>query len=177
VGFSYGGAVAQQFAHDHPDRIRRLVLAATTCGIGALPGKYDAMAVLASTLRFYSPSYFDRTAASLYGGVTGRDAATRRRNMATRHREPPSSYGYAMQLLGAAGWSSWPFLSRIRHETLVISGDDDPLIPIVNAQALAARIPRARLEVVEQGGHLFLWDDAESVSASIGGFLNSPRTH
>jgi pimeloyl-ACP methyl ester carboxylesterase len=97
--------------------------------------------------------------------------------MATRHREPPSSYGYAMQLLGAAGWSSWPFLSRIRHETLVISGDDDPLIPIVNAQALAARIPRARLEVVEQGGHLFLWDDAESVSASIGGFLNSPRTH
>ena len=38
VGFSYGGAVAQQAACDYPERIRRLVLAATTCGVGGVPG-------------------------------------------------------------------------------------------------------------------------------------------
>jgi hypothetical protein len=61
--------------------------------------------------------------------------------MAERHRHPPSAYGYSMQLLGTLGWSSLPFLSRIPHDTLVICGDDDPLIPVVNAETLARRIP------------------------------------
>src|SRR5262245_34140102 len=43
IGFSYGGAVAQQLAFDHPDRVRRLVLAATNCGIGAFPGWLPAV--------------------------------------------------------------------------------------------------------------------------------------
>src|SRR5688572_9078274 len=38
VGFSYGGAVAQQFAYNYPERVRRLVLASTFCGVGAVPG-------------------------------------------------------------------------------------------------------------------------------------------
>jgi pimeloyl-ACP methyl ester carboxylesterase len=38
LGFSHGGAVAQQLAFDAPERVGRLVLAATTCGIGATPG-------------------------------------------------------------------------------------------------------------------------------------------
>ncbi len=38
VGFSYGGAVAQQLASDRPATVRRLVLAATSCGVGATPG-------------------------------------------------------------------------------------------------------------------------------------------
>ena len=172
IGFSYGGAVAQQLAYDHPDRVRRLVLAATTCGVGAVPGSLQAMAVLASTLRFYSPTYFDRVAATLYGGVTGRDANVRANDMINRTTSPPSSYGYAMQLLGAAGWTSLPFLGRIRHETLVINGDDDPLVPVANAQLLAQRIPRATLEIVEQAGHLFLWDDAGNLAPRIGRFVD-----
>lgn len=38
LGFSHGGAVAQQLALDLPARVRRLVLAATSCGVGATPG-------------------------------------------------------------------------------------------------------------------------------------------
>jgi pimeloyl-ACP methyl ester carboxylesterase len=44
----------------------------------------------------------------------------------------------------------------------VICGDDDPLVPLANGRMLAERIPYARLEVVERGGHLLLWDDAEA---------------
>jgi poly(3-hydroxyalkanoate) depolymerase len=172
VGFSYGGAVAQQLAYDHPDRVRRLVLAATTCGLGSMPGSLQAMAVLANTLGFYSPLYFDRVAPKLYGGVTSRDPNARANDMIKRTASPPSSYGYAMQLLGAAGWTSLPFLERIRHETLVINGDDDPLVPVANAQLLAQRIPRATLEIVEQAGHLFLWDDAANLAPRIGRFVS-----
>ena len=38
IGYSYGGGVAQQLALDHPERIERLVLAATTCGVGMVLG-------------------------------------------------------------------------------------------------------------------------------------------
>jgi pimeloyl-ACP methyl ester carboxylesterase len=78
-----------------------------------------------------------------------------------------------MQLLGGMGWSSWHFLADIQHETLVISGDDDPLVPVENARMLASRIPRARLEIVERAGHLFVWDEAEQIGARIDRFLTS----
>ena len=32
IGFSYGGAISQQLAYDYPERVRKLVLAATNCG-------------------------------------------------------------------------------------------------------------------------------------------------
>jgi len=171
VGFSYGGAVAQQLAHDHPARVKRLVLAATNCGVGAIWGSLEAISVLATPLRFYSPVYFERTAAAVYGGATARDEALRVSNGTARHRLPPSAYGYAMQLLAGIGWSSWPFLTRIPHETLVICGDDDPLVPIANAKMLARRIPNARLEIVERAGHLLLFDDAENVAPRIRRFV------
>lgn len=176
VGFSYGGAVAQQLAYDHPERVRRLVLAATTCGVGAVWGSLEVMSALATPFRFYSRSLFERIAAGIYGG-RARDPATRLRNFDARNRLPPSAYGYAMQLLGGMTWSSWPFLQDIPHETLVLSGGDDPLVPVANAQMLAKRIPNARLEIVEGAGHLFLWDDAENAAQRIERFVAraSPR--
>ena len=178
IGFSYGGAVAQQFAFDHPARVRRLVLAATNCGIGAVPGWLPAVTGLATPLRYYSPSFFDRTAAATFGGVTARDESVRQRMINARRSHPPAADGYTLQLLGIFGWSSWHFLSCIPHETLVISGDDDPLVPVENARMLAARIPNATLEIVEGAGHLFLWDDAENLGRRIGRFLDGvqPRT-
>ena len=171
IGFSYGGAVAQQLAYDHPERVRRLVLASTTCGWGSYWGSPAALAIMATPLRFYSASYFDRIAGDMYGGVTRRDPVKRQSALHARRRLPPSSYGYAMQLLGGMPWSSWRFLPEIRHETLVVCGDDDPLVPVANAKMLAERIPHAKLEVVERAGHLLLWDEPERVAPQIGKFV------
>jgi poly(3-hydroxyalkanoate) depolymerase len=171
IGFSYGGAVAQQLAHNHPERVRRLVLAATNFGWGSVLGSPEVLAVLATPLRFYSASYFDRVAADVYGGVTGRDSAKRQGASGARRRLPPTQYGYAMQLLGALGWSSWSFLPDIPHETLVVCGDDDPLVPVANARMIAGRIPRAQLAVVERAGHLLLWDEPERIAPQIGQFV------
>jgi pimeloyl-ACP methyl ester carboxylesterase len=132
------------------------------------------MTALGTPLRFYSRAYFERVAAALYGGATGRDPNSRSELLRIRnHAPPPSSYGYAMQLLGANGWSSLPFLNAIPHETLVITGDDDPLVPVKNARILADRIPRARLEIVKRAGHLLLWDDTPNVAARIRSFINA----
>ena len=171
IGFSYGGAISQQLAYEYPERVCKLVLAATNCGVGSYWASPGAVAVMATPLRFYSTSFFERVAADVYGGVTGRDPARRLNASGARRRLPPSSYGYAMQLLGGCGWSSWSFLPEIQHETLVVCGDDDPLVPLVNARMLAARIPRATLEVVERAGHLLLWDEPERIAPQIGHFV------
>lgn len=171
LGYSYGGAIAQQLACDAPDRVRKLVLAATNCGVGAVPGSPAAMFVLATPFRYYSPTYFFRTAPALYGGRTARNHDIRHRMMVERSKFPPSSLGYALQILGGMSWSSHGFLHRIPHQTLVISGDDDPLIPVANARYLAWRIPNSTLDIVERAGHLFLCDDSEHLGERIRSFI------
>jgi pimeloyl-ACP methyl ester carboxylesterase len=43
LGYSHGGAVAQQMAFSHPERVDRLILVSTLCGIGAKPGHPRAL--------------------------------------------------------------------------------------------------------------------------------------
>jgi pimeloyl-ACP methyl ester carboxylesterase len=77
------------------------------------------------------------------------------------------------QLTAGAGWTSLPWLHRLRAPTLVLSGGADRIVPPVNARILAARIPGARLEVVPGAGHLLLMDHAEHCGQSIGEFLDA----
>ena len=53
-------------------------------------------------------------------------------------------------------------------------GDQDPLIPLLNARYLAHRIPHASLEVVRRAGHLMLYDEPERVAPPITAFLDTP---
>jgi len=175
LGYSYGGAIAQQLAFESPARVRRLVLAATNCGVGSILGSSQAMAVLSTPFRYYSPTYFHRTAAAAYGGRTGRNIKVRHRMMTARAKFPPTSLGYAFQVMGGVSWSSWHMLDTIEHETLVISGEDDPLIPVANPEYLARNIPNATLDIVERAGHLFLVDDAKHLGERIRSFIEPIR--
>ncbi len=47
LGFSHGGAIAQQLAVDAPERVCRLVLAATSCGVGSEAGRRASLRALA----------------------------------------------------------------------------------------------------------------------------------
>jgi pimeloyl-ACP methyl ester carboxylesterase len=58
----------------------------------------------------------------------------------------------------------------IRQPTLVLSGDDDPLIPPFNARILARGIPHARMHVY-RGGHLALVTEAAELAPVIDRFL------
>ena len=69
------------------------------------------------------------------------------------------------------GWTSIPWLPRLSVPTLVMTGDDDPIIPTVNGRILASLIPGARLHVVRGGGHLFLLEEAAASAAVIDEFL------
>jgi poly(3-hydroxyalkanoate) depolymerase len=171
LGVSFGGAVAQELTLTNPHRVRHLVLTSTMCGLGGLPGNPAAMSLLATPLRYYSPTFLRLTADVLYGPRKGVDNEVRREQTNARHAGPPSAWGYVSQLVAVAGWSSLPWLHRIRSRTLVLAGDRDPIVPPSNARILAARIPNAELEIVPGAGHLLLMDRAELCASRIGGFL------
>jgi len=47
-----------------------------------------------------------------------------------------------------AGWTSLPWLHDLRQPTLVLTGDDNPIIPVTNGRILARLIPDSRLVVI-----------------------------
>jgi poly(3-hydroxyoctanoate) depolymerase len=172
LGVSFGGAVAQELTLANPHRVRRLVLASTTCGIGGVPGNPLSLSLLTTPLRYYSPTFLRVTANLLYGPTVGQNGELLRDQIAARRARPPTLWGYVGQLAAAAGWTSLPWLHRLRAPTLVITGGADPIVPPVNGRILASRIPNAELHVVPHAGHLLLMDRAELCAATIAEFLN-----
>jgi poly(3-hydroxyalkanoate) depolymerase len=172
LGVSFGGAIAQQLALTQPDRVRRLVLASTSCGLGSVPGNPLALSLLATPLRYYSPAFLQLTASFLYGPTTDGAGAASRQGVNARRARPPTLWGYLGQLAAGVGWTSLPRLHRLRAPTLVLSGSADRIVPPRNARILAARIPHARLEIVPGAGHLMLVDHAELIAVTITEFLD-----
>lgn len=174
LGISWGGALAQELAHQAPHRVRRLVLAATTAGVpglGGVPGKPSALIRLVSPRRYRDADYFAAVADQLYGGETFGSAD---RHLAARLARPPSSRGYWQQLWAVQGWTAVPWLRSVEQPTLVLAGDDDPLVPVLNGRILASLIPHARLVVVRGGGHLSLLQLAPAMAGLVADFLAPP---
>ena len=174
LGVSLGGVVAQQLALSRPDRVRRLVLASTTWGVGAVPGKWRAWATLLSPARYYVAGHYERHAPEFLGGRTGREPDLARAYGTVRRSQPPHPVGHAFQLLGGATWSTLPLLHRIKAPTLVVSGDDDPLVPPMNARIISWRIPNSELNIFPDGGHLVIFDSVDEVAPVLNEFLQRP---
>jgi poly(3-hydroxyoctanoate) depolymerase len=176
LGYSFGGGLAQELARRAPQRVRRLVLCATGPGLGGIPPRPVAALMLATPARYYHPRLLALTLPHLAGGRTARDPSAVREQAAARLQRPPDPLGYAYQLYAVAGWSSLPWLHRVRQPTLIVAGDADPSVPLRNARILAARLPNARVHVVEGGGHLFLLDEPQAVAGPIAAFLDEDRS-
>ncbi|WP_321819617.1 MULTISPECIES: poly(3-hydroxyalkanoate) depolymerase [unclassified Burkholderia] len=169
MGISWGGALAQQFAFQFPGRCRRLVLAATSPGVLMVPGKLSVLSKMVNPRRYSDARFLERVGADLYGGAF-RDHPERLREHG-RHLRPPRGRGYLYQLLAAWGWSSLPWLPMLSQPTLVIAGNDDPIIPMVNAKVLATMIRKAKLNVVDDG-HLFIVNRPQEIASMVRQFLS-----
>lgn len=167
-GVSWGGGLAQQFAYQYPGVCRKLVLAATAPGITMIPGTPNVLMKMASPRRYTDPGYFRSIPAEIYGGDFRTDPT-----LIARHAEAmkgATRYGYMLQLFAMSGWTSLPFLWLLRQPTLILSGTDDPLVPVLNARLLRRMIPNSRLELLDDG-HLFLVTKPKLSAEMIEAFL------
>ena len=180
LGASFGGVLAQQLAHQAPQRVRRLVLASTGAGVpglGGVPGSPRALLALATPRRYQSPDYYRRIAGALYGGQARRDPDALLHGSIARFSENPSLEGYLYQLYAISFWTGLPWLWRLRQPTLVLAGDDDPIVPVVNGRILTAVIPHARLEIIRGGGHLFPLERPTEIAALVAEFLQREESN
>jgi|tagenome__1003787_1003787.scaffolds.fasta_scaffold20856199_2 poly(3-hydroxyalkanoate) depolymerase len=169
LGISWGGGLAQQFTLSRPDRVRRLVLVATAPGTLMVPGNPRVLLRMLTPRRHRDPGYAARVAGELYGGSEREDPAVARDLLHATTRLGPAR-GYYYQLISILGWTSLPRLPRLRPPTLILAGDDDPIIPLVNARIMHRLIPRSQLHVYH-GGHLELAAHAERIAPVVEAFL------
>ena len=174
LGISWGGGLAQQFALRRPQRVRRLVLMATAPGSLMVPASPRVLLRMLTPRRHRDPGYAARVAGELYGGSAREDPAVARDLLHAMTRLGPAR-GYYYQLIAGLGWTSLPWLPRLRPPTLILAGDDDPIIPLVNARIMHRLIRRSRLHVY-RGGHLELAADSERLASVVEAFLDADIT-
>jgi poly(3-hydroxyalkanoate) depolymerase len=172
LGISWGGGVAQHFAAFQRSRCRRLVLVSTATGALMIPASPAVLARMVTPRRYLDRHYLARVAPALYGGTA---RAQPERVAAELHAQSRvgSGRGYLYQLTAGLAWTSLPFLPLLRQQTLILSGDDDPIIPLANARLMHRLIPNSRLHVY-RGGHLGLVTEAGELAPVVDGFLAAP---
>jgi pimeloyl-ACP methyl ester carboxylesterase len=132
---------------------------------------------MSTPLRYYWRPYYERVIGELMGGRARTDPGFVRRHGDARLENPPTPLGYLWQLCamstspGTLGW-----LKHISADTLVLTGDDDPVMPLANAVLLARHIPSARLLVAAGEGHMLLMDDESAVFPALRSFLAATTT-
>lgn len=171
LGLSWGGGLAQQLAVQSRRRVRRVVLAATGTGALMVPARPRVLGIMLTPRRHRDADYASRVAPIIYGGSMRTDP-TRGAELlhAATHSGPQR--GYYFQLAACAGWSSLPCLPLLKQPTLILAGDDDPIIPSVNARVLHRLIPNSRLHMYD-GGHLGVLTEASELVPVIEDFLTA----
>ena len=173
AGVSWGGGIAQQFAHQYPKLCRRLVLAATAPGFTMVPASPSVLWKMATPRRYTDKGYMNRIAADIYGGAFRDDPSLIRGHAAAMRGA--RTLGYLYQLLAMSGWTSLPWLWSLPQPTLVLMGRHDPLVPPINGHVLAGLIPNAELQMIDDG-HLFIVTRPVETAAEIEAFLADAST-
>lgn len=164
VGISMGGMIAQHVALRHRQRVRGLVLLATTPGFlgGALPEPASLYRLL--SLPFGGPRASQNLARLLLPeSKWGRAPEILREWPRVMREDRTSGATFAAHLFAASTHFVASRLDRIDCPTLVVAGADDRLVPRENAEALARRLPRAELEILGDTGHAVFAEDRDLV--------------
>lgn len=174
-GWSMGGFIAQRLAVQHARQVRRLVLASTNPGGDAavLGPAWVQRADSRGTVADYLKSNYPAGKRDL-----GRDFI-RRLDTAVGTRRYPDELVPRRTVKAMVGaedpWlrsnTNMLQLSRIVAPTLVITGAQDVITPPANIRRIANRIPGAKLTLIPDAGHSFLFQDPDRIARVINTFL------
>ena len=173
LGASFGGFVAQEFALNHANRLNKLILACTSFG-GAnhVPPSMEVLMSFASTdslnsseriRKYIQPAFTDE--------FWQNNKATVEKVCSLREENIVPEAVYFQQLQSAMAFNKENEVSKIKAETLVITGINDRVVPMQNSVNLSNLIPNSRLEIIENGSHLFFIEQAKEFNEIITKFI------
>lgn len=177
LGYSMGGAIAQEFVRQFPHRVAGLILCATMCG-GPRATYADASVVrVMRDLDGFSPEQIARRIweVTYAPGYIRQHREQAEDQMRRETALPTPLHAADLQFQDFAEFDGSKALSQIKCPTLVLTGDLDQLIRPQNSEMLAQLIPGAKLVIIPGGGHRVLWEAVEKCTDLISGFLSSIR--
>ncbi|HEX3609145.1 MAG TPA: alpha/beta hydrolase [Solirubrobacterales bacterium] len=178
LGWSMGGFVAQRLAVDHPGRVSRLILAGTNPG--------GSRTVLSTPAAQAIDSEPHPSNADILHELYPRDRQAegrhflRRLERASQSGEIPDDFHVPTTTTRAQVTAEDPWLHSNRNyrqlagvaaPTLAAAGAEDPVVPPVNLQRIAAQIPRSKLAVFP-GAHAFLFQERRPFTRAVNRFLS-----
>jgi pimeloyl-ACP methyl ester carboxylesterase len=180
LGFSLGGAVAQELVLLRPRRVRRLVLAGT-----APQGGPDLHRWTDEVYSLATPD--EPSADDLLGLFFSRSEQSRAKGMQSLQRlssreadrdEPTDLATRDAQLAALTAWgipdaSKLNRLAGITQPTLVANGDNDTMLHTQNSALLAGHLPDAQLRIYPDAGHGFLNQYPEQFGDDVRAFLDA----
>jgi 3-oxoadipate enol-lactonase len=173
AGLSMGGYVALTMFADAPERFASIVLANTRAAADSPEGRAgrDKMSQL---VRASGPSAVaDEMLPKLLGATSQQsrpDLAPWVRQLIERN----SAEGIdgAIRAMKARP-DRTPLLSRISRPALVMTGDEDTLIPVAESEAMHGLLPRSQLVVLPHAGHLSNIEVPDEFSTALADFLRA----
>jgi len=155
VGLSTGTGKATALAAYHPDRVKRLVLAAPwTHGDAYLRVIQNMRKAAARTMP--ADHYTQFNALLIYPPEFRREHASRFATLAEDAlQSPPNADGLAARLDSILAFNALPLYPRITCPTLVVGARDDQVMPIWFAEQAAEAISGSRKVILDGGGHMF----------------------
>jgi 3-oxoadipate enol-lactonase len=162
-GISLGSLVAQEVGLRHPDRVRALVLGASSAG---------GFAAYKPPLSSFAQTFLLRAGAmgpeeAAWAAVPYTYAEKTRRlhperivaDIGHRVSSPPEPLAYMHQAAAVAAHDAYERLNQMAAPTLVVHGEQDVFVPPANALVLAERIPGAQLRLWPEAGHMYTIDE------------------
>lgn len=171
VGNSFGGALALALAVRHPRRVRRLVLMGSvgvpfdiTPGLDAVWGYEPSPATMRSLLDVFA---YDRKLATDELAQLRYEASIR----PGFHESFAAMFPAPRQRWVDAMCSAESDIRALPHETLVLHGREDQVIPLANSLTLGAWIPNSQLHVFGHCGHWTQIEHAARFNRLVGDFF------
>ena len=175
LGYSMGGAIAQELVRQFPSRVSHLILCATMAGgpraayarasVVRLMRDLDGLTPEQAARRIwkvtYAPGYLEQHRALAEDQM--------RREVAL----PTPLHAADLQFQAFAEFDGSQALARIRCPTLVLTGDLDELIRPQNSVGMAKLIAGAKLVVIKGAGHRVLWEATQTCLDLIIDFLGA----
>ena len=160
LGISFGGMVAQELALLDPARVTRLVLCCTSSGGpgGSSYPLHELEALPPDDRLTRNLGLMDSRWDAGWQAANPAIVDLMRARTAVGEGDAEATTGARRQLEARAAHDTYARLPRLAMPTLVCAGRFDEIAPLANAEALAAQIPSATLQVFD-GGHAFLFPD------------------
>lgn len=175
MGISYGGEVALQYAIEHPDKVKRLILANTASRTSAWLSKigkgWNSVALTKNAEAYYlcaipviySAEFFEKK----------KDWMDSREEYLIKYFDDPVVRDRLLRLVNSSeDYDVSDRLDEVKCPTLIISSTEDFLTPLPEQRFMHDRIKNSQWVTINGCGHASMYENPQVFAALVSGFAN-----